>query len=57
MTVAVTSSITFAVIILAVTNYYNSVITEKGFTKDFLEMVGITFGATIVLFFLGQLLK
>ncbi len=57
MTYAVTASLAFAVIILAVTNYYNSVITEKAFTKDFLEMIGITFGATIVLFFLGQLIR
>ena len=54
---AVAASITFAVIILGVTNYYNSVITEKSFVKDFAEMVGITFGATIALYILGQLIR
>lgn len=54
---AVTISITFAVIILGVTNYYNAVITEKSFVRDFAEMVAITFGATIVLFILGQLIR
>lgn len=57
MILAVSSSITFAVIILAVTNYYNAVITEKSFIRDFAEMVGITFGATIVLFLLGQFIR
>lgn len=57
MITAVVASITFAVIILAVTNYYNSVITEKSFVKDFAEMVGITFGATIALYLLGQLIR
>jgi VIT1/CCC1 family predicted Fe2+/Mn2+ transporter len=57
MEIAVASSITFAVIILAVTNYYNAVITEKSFLKDFVEMVAITFGATIVLYLVGQLIR
>jgi VIT1/CCC1 family predicted Fe2+/Mn2+ transporter len=54
---AVFASITFAVIILAVTNYYNSVITEKSFIRDFAEMISITFGATIVLYLLGQFIR
>ncbi len=54
---AVSASITFAIIILAVTNYYNSVITEKSFIRDFAEMVGITFGATIALYILGQIIR
>ncbi|MGA2874875.1 MAG: VIT1/CCC1 transporter family protein, partial [Nitrososphaerales archaeon] len=57
MITAVSASITFAVIILAVTNYYNSVISEKSFIRDFAEMVGITFGATIALYVLGQLIR
>jgi len=54
---AVSMSLTFAIIILAVTNYYNSVISEKGFTKDFIEMVGITLGATVVLFLFGEAIR
>ena len=52
MVSAVLASITFAVIILAFTEYYNSVISEKSFIRDFAEMIGITFGATIVLYLL-----
>jgi VIT1/CCC1 family predicted Fe2+/Mn2+ transporter len=54
---AMTISLLFAVVILAFTTYYNSIISEAHFIRDFLELAGIMFGATIVLYFFGQAIR
>ncbi len=53
MLLALGSSLTLAVIILAMTTWYSIVIQQKPFLKDFLEILAILFGATIVVFALG----
>ncbi len=53
MIIALASSLTLAVIILAVTTWYSIVIQQRHFLKDFLEILLILFGATIVVFLLG----
>jgi VIT1/CCC1 family predicted Fe2+/Mn2+ transporter len=55
MIVALGSSLTVAVIILAITTWYSIVIQEKPFLKDFLEILAILFAATIVLYAFGYL--
>lgn len=54
---AMTASLTIAVIILAFTSYYNSIISGSHFVRDFLELAGIMFGATVVLFFFGEAMR
>ncbi len=53
MILALFSSLTLAVVILAITTWYSIVIQQKPFLKDFLEILAILFGATIVVFGLG----
>ena len=53
MLVALFSSLTLAVAILAVTTWYSVVIQQKPFLRDFAEILAILFGATIVVFLLG----
>lgn len=53
MLLALFSSLTLAVAILAVTTWYSIVIQQRPFLKDFLEILAILFGATIVVFALG----
>jgi len=53
MILALGTSLTLAVIILAMTTWYSIVIQQKPFLKDFLEILAILFGATIVVFALG----
>ncbi|MDG6900738.1 MAG: rubrerythrin family protein [Nitrososphaerota archaeon] len=53
MLLALGSSLTLAVVILAITTWYSIVIQQKPFLKDFLEILAILFGATIVVFALG----
>lgn len=57
MILALASSLTLAVLILAVTTWYSIVIQQKPFLKDFLEILAILFGATIVVFTLGALVS
>ncbi|HYC26392.1 MAG TPA: hypothetical protein VEB67_00025 [Nitrososphaerales archaeon] len=54
MIFALSSSLFVAVVILAVTTYYNVVIQDKPFMRDFLEILLILFGATLVLFLFGS---
>ena len=51
---AMSASLTIAVISLALTSHDNSVISSAHFVRDFLELAGIMFGATAVLFFFGE---
>ncbi len=53
MILALTVSLTLAVIILAVATWYGIVIQQKGFLRDFLENLTFLFGTTIVVFALG----
>ena len=57
MILALASSLTVAVLILAVTTWYSIVIQQKPFLKDFVEILAILFGATIVVFALGALVS
>ena len=50
-------SLTIAVIVLAITSYYNSIISGTRFSRDFLELAAILFGATIALFFFGETIR
>ncbi len=54
---AMSVSLSIAVVILAFTNFYNSIITSANFLRDFLELAGIMFGATIILFIFGQVIR
>ncbi len=53
MLLALFSSLALAVAILAMTTWYSIVIQQKPFLKDFLEILAILFGATILVFLLG----
>lgn len=53
MALALGVSLTFAVGLIAFISFYSSVISEKPFTRDFLEMTGIMFGATVALYVFG----
>ena len=53
MLMALFSSLTLAVVILAVTTWYSVVIQQRPFVKDFAEILAILFGATVVVFLLG----
>ncbi len=54
---AMSASLSIAVFILAFISYYNSIISSAHFVRDFLELAGIMFGATIVLFFFGEAMR
>jgi len=57
MTIALSSSLILAVILIAFTSFYGSVISGSQFKKDFLEITSIMFGATVALFLLGLLIR
>jgi VIT1/CCC1 family predicted Fe2+/Mn2+ transporter len=57
MIYAISSSLTLAVLILALTTWYSTVIQQKAFLKDFLEIVLILFAATIALYAFGSLVR
>lgn len=50
---AISVSLTLAVIILALSTYYSSIISEKPFTRDFLEIALFMFGVTVALYLGG----
>ncbi len=54
---AIGASLFLAVVIIGFVSYYNAVISTKGFTKDFLELTGIMFGATIALYAFGIVVR
>lgn len=53
MVFALSTSLTLAVVMLALTTYYSTVIANKPFTKDFLEILLILLGATVALYVFG----
>ena len=53
MTLALGSSLTLAVAILVITTWYSTVIQQKPFLRDFVEILAILFGTTILVFLLG----
>lgn len=57
MTSAIFTSVVLAIIIIAFISYYNSIVSQGKFAKDFLELVGITLGATVALYFFGELVR
>jgi VIT1/CCC1 family predicted Fe2+/Mn2+ transporter len=56
-TVAILTSIIFAILIIAFVSYYNSVVSQSHFLRDFGELAGIMLGATVALFFFGLLIR
>ena len=54
MLLALGSSLTLAVVILAVTTWYSIVIQQKPFLRDFVEILAILFATTVVVFLLGS---
>jgi VIT1/CCC1 family predicted Fe2+/Mn2+ transporter len=54
---AIGFSLFLAVVIIALTSYYNAVISVKGFRRDFLELTGIMFGATFALYIFGTIVR
>ena len=57
MTLALSTSLIFAVLLIAFISAYGSVISGSSFKKDFTEITGIMFGATVALFLLGLLIR
>ena len=55
MVYALSASLMLAVIMLALTTYYSTVIANKPFTRDFLEILAILLGATVALYIFGSL--
>ena len=57
MSHAITLSVILAMIIIAFVSYYNSIIAESSFIRDFAELAGIMLGATVALFFFGTFIE
>lgn len=57
MVYALGTSLVLAVVILALATYYSSVISDKGFTREFTEILAILFGATAALFLFGTFIR
>lgn len=57
MVYAIGSSLILAVVIIACTSYYEAVISVKGFRRDFLELTGIMFAATLALYVFGYAVR
>jgi VIT1/CCC1 family predicted Fe2+/Mn2+ transporter len=53
MVYALGASLSLAVVIVAFVTYYSTVISNRPFLRDFLEIVGIMFGATVALYLFG----
>lgn len=54
---AMSASLSIAVVILLLTTYYNAVISTTHFLREFLELAGIMFGATLALYILGEIMR
>jgi VIT1/CCC1 family predicted Fe2+/Mn2+ transporter len=54
---ALGASLFFAVLLIAFISFYGAVISGATFKKDFLEITGIMFGATIALYLLGTAIR
>ena len=57
MLLALGTSLTLAVVILAITTWYSVVIQQKVFLRDFVEILAILFATTIVVFALGAIVS
>jgi VIT1/CCC1 family predicted Fe2+/Mn2+ transporter len=57
MVYALSASLVLAVVMLAITTYYSTVIAIKPFTKDFLEILVILLGATVALYLFGFVVR
>jgi len=53
MVYALSASLGLAIVQLAVTTYYSTVITNKPFMRDFIEILAILLGATVALYLFG----
>ncbi|HXW94819.1 MAG TPA: VIT1/CCC1 family protein [Nitrososphaerales archaeon] len=53
MILALGTSLTLAVAILVITTWYSTVIQQKAFSRDFVEILAILFGTTTLVFLLG----
>lgn len=56
-TLAISMSIVFAILIIAFVSYYNSIISQAHFLRDFAELAAIMLGATAALYVFGLLIK
>jgi VIT1/CCC1 family predicted Fe2+/Mn2+ transporter len=54
---ALSASLSLAVLILALTTYYSTVISTKPFLRDFAEILSIMFAVTIVLYVFGYVVR
>jgi VIT1/CCC1 family predicted Fe2+/Mn2+ transporter len=57
MVYALSASLVLAVVMLAITTYYSTVIAIKPFAKDFLEILAILLGATVALYLFGFVVR
>jgi len=55
--VAISTSIAFAIAIIAFISYYNSIVSAGRFLRDFTELAGIMLGASAALFLFGLLVR
>jgi vacuolar iron transporter family protein len=54
---AIIISVILAVLIIAFTSYYNSVVSSSSFIRDFSELAGVMLGATVALYAFGTLIR
>lgn len=57
MSVAIGTSLTLAILIIAFISYYNSIMSKSSFVRDFTEMASIVLGASGGLFVFGLAIK
>ncbi len=57
MLAAITTSVSFGVVIIAFISWYNSVMSSSHLKRDFAELAGIMLGATLALYVLGTLVR
>ncbi|MHB8565789.1 MAG: VIT1/CCC1 transporter family protein [Nitrososphaerales archaeon] len=57
MSYAIATSVILAIIIIAFISYYNSIISDSSFVRDFSELAGIMLGATVILFIFGAFIR
>ena len=57
MLTALSASLILAIVIVAFTTFYSSIISNKSFKRDFAEILSILFGTTAVLYVLGYVIR
>ncbi len=57
MVLALGTSITIGVVLVAMLTYYDTIISSRGFARQFGEMAGIILGASLALFLAGTVLR